>query len=172
MMRLWKLVGWPDKDDEGWLGPMAGATEADGRGFWTRWNRMMMADLAGPAWTVIRNQRIREIRPPHTHSHTPLHIQYRQTHNRDEEKPWIHTGGKTGVTASSTVKIFTSQPQTSFPRETWTKQDERIGQTQREHRKHWNLKPENKYKLSYTAQTNAVVLYTNPVFQTCYKYCE
>lgn len=29
-MRLRKLVGWPDKDDEGWLGPMAGSTEADG----------------------------------------------------------------------------------------------------------------------------------------------
>lgn len=128
--------------------------------------------LAGPAWTVIRNQRIREIRPPHTHSHTPLHIQYRQTNNRDEEKALDTHRGKTGVTASSTVKIFTSQPQTSFPRETWTKQDERIGQTQHEHRKHRNLKPENKYKLSYTAQTNAIVLYTNPVCQTYYKYCE
>lgn len=29
-MMLRKLMGWPDKDDEGWLGPMAGATEADG----------------------------------------------------------------------------------------------------------------------------------------------
>lgn len=126
--------------------------------------------LAGPVWTVIRNQRIREIRPPHAHSHTPSHIQYRQTHNRDEEKASDTHGGKTGVTASSAVKIFTSQPQTSFPTETWTKQDERTGQTQRERRKHRNLKPENKYKRSYTAQTN--VLYTNPECQTCSNYCE